>query len=81
MSSSKTIKISKENYEWLLKIASRLQPSYGRPVSFDETINSLKSKKKKKLSDLAGSWKISNKNAEVLLDDIYSSRNASSRRL
>ena len=63
---SKTIKISGENYFWLLKLAGELQKQRRKPVSFDEAIYVLRSNnlKKKKLSSLAGSWKMSDKEAE-----------------
>lgn len=63
---SKVIKISNENYIWLLSLASELQKRKGRLVSFDETINTLKNNKmeNKKLSDLAGKWKMTEKEAE-----------------
>lgn len=70
---SKTIKISKENYQYLLTLASELQKTYKRPVSFDETISVMKDKKmnsnKNNLSDIAGKWKITDKEAkEIKLD-------------
>lgn len=67
---TKTIKISKENYHWLLEISSELQKKNKRLVSFDETLTELKERKNdnknKKLSDLAGSWKISKSEAEKI---------------
>ncbi len=69
---SKTIKISKENYLWLLRMAAELQKQSHRPITFDIVINNLKENKmkKKKLSDLAGSWKMSDKEAKKFLKDI-----------
>lgn len=49
----KSIKISDENYHWLSTLAGELQQAEGRPVSLDETLRALRSKK---LGDLAGSW-------------------------
>lgn len=66
---TKTIKVSEENYLWLLRIAAELQKRSERPVSFDETIYSLRSGikvKRNKLSNLAGSWKMSDKEADIL---------------
>ena len=65
---SKTIKVSEENYVWLLKIAAELQIKNKKPVSFDETLHILRTGKmeKGKLSELAGSWKISDIEAEKL---------------
>ncbi len=45
---SKPIKISEENYKWLLKIASDIQKKLGRPVSFDEALTEIKNKVNKK---------------------------------
>ena len=66
---SKSIKISKKNYLWLLKLAAEMQKDYHRPVSFDATLNSLRNErmKKKKLSDLAGKWKMSDENAKEFM--------------
>jgi predicted CopG family antitoxin len=63
---SKVIKISNENYLWLLSLASELQKRKGRIISFDETINTLKNNKmeNRKLSDLAGKWKMTEKEAK-----------------
>ncbi len=69
---SKSIKISKENYLWLLKIAAELQKDKEKPVSFDEAITELKDNKMKKASlvELAGRWKMSKKEADKLKKDI-----------
>ncbi len=70
---SKTIKVSKENYLWLLRIAAELQKQSHKPVTFDVVINNLKeckTMKKKKLSDLAGSWKMSDEEAKKMKDNI-----------
>ncbi|MBS3092124.1 hypothetical protein J4466_01755 [Candidatus Pacearchaeota archaeon] len=75
---SKTIKISEENYRWLLKMAADLQSQSERPISFNYTLNAIKNKsynkmKKKKLSDLAGSWKMSDAEAEELKNNLRKS--------
>lgn len=71
---TKTIKISKENYYWLLNIASELQKKNKRLISFDETLSELKDRKiynkKKKLSDLAGSWNISVNEADKIKKEL-----------
>lgn len=57
---SKTIKISEENYRWLLEIAAEMQKEYGKPISFDDTLDNIKNKKERKsIMALAGSWKMS----------------------
>lgn len=63
MTESKTIKISKETYAKLSKVAGELQMRFKRPVSLDEAMNYLLSlkrgRKRFKISDLAGSWEMS----------------------
>ena len=56
---SKTIKISEENYRWLLELTALLERKRGRRVSFDESLNELKKNKvgKNNIMDLAGAWK------------------------
>ncbi len=67
---SKTIKISKENYLWLLKLAAELQKNHEKPVSFDDAINKIKAKrmkKKKNIMEFAGIWAdMSDEEAEKL---------------
>lgn len=70
---SKTIKVSKENYLWLLKLAAEIQKKHHKPVSFDYVIENLrknKMKKKKSILDLAGRWKMSDEEAEEFMKDI-----------
>ena len=62
---TKAIKISDENYRWLSKIAGSLQAEIGAKVSIDGAITHLK-KGKKSIMDLAGSWNMSDKEAEEL---------------
>lgn len=52
-----SVKISEENYRMLCSLSGRLQEKFGKPVSINEAISYLE--KGGKLSDLAGSWKIS----------------------
>mgnify|MGYP001562520216 CR=1 FL=1 len=81
----KTIKISEENYRWLLKLASIIQSEKGKLVSFDDAISEIKNekieRKKDKLMSLAGSWKMSDKEALKLIDEIYKERKIISHRL
>jgi predicted CopG family antitoxin len=71
---NKTIKISEENYRWLLKIASDLQKEHGKVVTFDSAINSLKKgniKKNKNIMDFAGIWEdMTDKEAEKIKKDL-----------
>lgn len=61
---AKAIKISEENYEWLSKVAGQLQVEKGIHVSVDEALSHLK--KKRSILDLAGAWKMSDKEAREL---------------
>ncbi len=67
---SKTIKISEENYRWLLGLASELQKERGKLVSFDEAIEELKEDKKGDIMELAGRWKMSDKEAKEFMKGI-----------
>ena len=65
---------SKENYLWLLRLAGELQTNHERPVSFDDAINELKSKKmknKKDIMEFAGIWEdMSDEEAKRLKKDL-----------
>lgn len=66
----KTIKVSDETYRRLCERAGRLQAELKRPVSIDETIRHLLGETGKRgISELAGSWELSDEEAE----EIYSS--------
>lgn len=68
----KSIKISKETYEELSAIAGELQVKTKRFVSIDEAMKYLirRSKKGKKISDLAGCWVMSESEAEKIKTSI-----------
>ncbi|MEK6914718.1 MAG: hypothetical protein AABW83_03650 [Nanoarchaeota archaeon] len=82
---SKTIKVSKENYLWLLKLAGDMQKEYHKPVSFDIVLKELKNKnmkKKKSILKFAGIWKdMSDEETERLKKDIKELREKSTRDL
>ena len=65
MSEVKAIKVSKETYAKLCEIAGELQVKLRRPVSIDEAMKDLIKRREKgrKISDLAGSWNVTD--AEV----------------
>jgi predicted CopG family antitoxin len=64
---SKTIKISGENYKWLIGIASELQRQKGRPVSLDEAIGDrIKKSNVDNILNIAGTWRMSDKEAEKI---------------
>jgi len=69
----KTIKISKENYVWLLKLAAQMQKDSEKLVSFDSALNNLRNEKMKNkegsILDLAGRWKMSDEEAKKFLKD------------
>ena len=61
MTEAKAIKVSKETYAKLSEIAGELQMKLRRPVSIEEAMKDLIKQREKgrKISDLAGSWNIS----------------------
>lgn len=74
MAENKSIKVSKDTYAELSQIAGELQLKLKRPVSIEEAIRHLTKRRKKgvKISDLAGSWKMSDKEAEEIKASIDS---------
>jgi predicted CopG family antitoxin len=68
MTETKAIKVSKETYAELSEIAGELQVKLKRPVSIDEAIKHLAKRRKKgvKISDLAGSWDMTDREAEEM---------------
>jgi hypothetical protein len=56
----KAIKVSKETYAKLSEIAGELQIKLRRPVSIEEAMKDLIKRREKgrKISDLAGSWNV-----------------------
>jgi lipoate-protein ligase A len=72
----KTIKISKETYAKLCEIAGELQVKLKRPVSMEEAMKSLIKRREKgrKISDLAGTWDITDdefKEIEAAIDESW----------
>lgn len=63
-----SIKISKENYERLCSLSGRLRETLYKPVSINDAISFLYNKGK--LSDLAGGWKMSDKEAASFMNNI-----------
>ncbi len=60
---SKTIKISEDNYRWLVELSGEIQKELGKPVSIDKALKTLH---KGKLSDLAGKLKMTDKEVETM---------------
>ncbi len=55
---AKAIKVSSENYKWLVRLAANLQGRREKIVSLDEALTSLKQKMtNKELLEYAGIWK------------------------
>ncbi len=69
---TKTIKISEENYLWLLGIASQLQKKLNYSITLNDTLNEIKKKSSYSgnLSSLAGGWKIAESKAEKMKKEI-----------
>ena len=65
---TKAIKISDENYRNICAFAGELQKELGEPVSVDKALSALF--KKKKLSEFAGSWKMSDKEASDMFESL-----------
>ena len=79
---NKTIKISEENYKWLLNLASEIQKKKSRLISFDEALKSLRiGVDNGDIMELAGSWKISKEKADEIILNIYKERKVVSRRI
>jgi predicted MarR family transcription regulator len=68
MTELKAIKVSKETYSELSAIAGELQVKLKRPVSIEEAMKHLinKRRKGKKITDLAGSWNITDEEAQEI---------------
>jgi predicted CopG family antitoxin len=65
---AKTIEISDENYYTLAELAGKLQIALKKPVSVDEALSQLLGKED--IMNLAGSWKLSDDEAENLKEEI-----------
>ena len=63
-----SIKISEENYKMLCSLSGKLREKLHKPVSLNEALSFLY--KNRKISDLAGTWKMSDKEAEEIKRDI-----------
>lgn len=65
---AKTVKISEANYRALCEYAGELQRDLGEVVSVDRALTFVLYRSK--LSDLAGSWKMSDKESDEIMKDI-----------
>jgi len=69
-----SIKISEDNYKMLCSISGLLRSKYKRPVSLNDALSHLV--KNKKVSDLAGAWKMSDKERDNILNNLKKGWNA-----
>lgn len=63
-----SIKISEENYRMLCSLSGKLRENLHKPVSINEAISFLH--KGRKISDLAGAWKMDDKEAEEFMGEL-----------
>lgn len=63
-----SIKISEENYKALSSLSGKLREKLQKPVSINDAISFLH--RRRKISDLAGAWKMSSKEAEELIEGL-----------
>ena len=67
----KTIKVDENTYRMLNELVGEIRSEEKRPVSINEALAKiLKEKKKHNIMDFAGSWKMSEKEAEEIKRDI-----------
>jgi hypothetical protein len=65
---ARSVRVEERTYRKLYQTAGRLQTVWGRPVSIDEAISYLLKapREENKISDLAGSWEISEREAKEI---------------
>jgi predicted CopG family antitoxin len=64
---TKSIKVSEETYRKLVELAGKLQAELKKPVSIEDAIRYLM---RRKISDLAGSWDISDEEVKVIKESL-----------
>lgn len=62
-----SIRVNDELYRELNKVAGELRVELGRPVPLEEVLARLLEARRLKLGDLAGAWKMSDREAEEIL--------------
>ena len=69
---TKTIRVDEDIYKGLFKVAEQLQTELKHSVSVDEAIKLLMDdfRRKNKISDLAGTWDISEEEVEAIKKSI-----------
>lgn len=63
---TKTVKLSDENYKWLCEFAGNMQAEEKKMTSIDEAVSEVRKRLSGKLSDLAGTWQMSDKEVKAL---------------
>jgi len=68
----KAIKISEENYRWLMDIASKLQKKSGKVMTLNDSINEIKKYYllKKSIIGLSGKWKMKESESNKIKEEI-----------
>ena len=66
----KVVKISEDNYKWLLRESAQLQSQYGSKTSINDALNAIRSKKHASLLSLAGTLELSDKQAKDMQSSI-----------
>ena len=64
---TKSIKVSEETYKRLVELAGKLQAELKRQVSIEDAIRYLMGRK---ISDLAGSWDVSDEEVREIKDSL-----------
>jgi len=67
---SRTVRVDEETYRKLSVHAGRLQGNHGRPVSINEAIKDLTEPKPSRVTDLAGSWSITEREYKKIMDSL-----------
>ena len=63
-----SIKITEENYRRLSSLSGKLREKYQKPASINDAISFLY--ERKKISDLAGTWKMSDEEVKETMGDL-----------
>jgi hypothetical protein len=63
----KVIKVDEDNYNWLLRESLSLQAVYNKKISMNETLTHLKRKQTEKILSFAGSWIMTEKEADKFI--------------
>lgn len=67
---SRTVRVDDDTYRRLAAHAGRLQKDRGEPVSINDAIRDLTEDEYNKISDLAGSWEISDEEYDEIVKSL-----------